>query len=113
MAKTLLKNIHTLATMNDQRDEITNAAIVIQDNKIELIGSVDDVSHIHTDHVIDLSHHVLLHELINTHHHLYQSLTRAVPKAQDAELFGWLKTLYPIWGRITPPMLHASTQTAM
>ncbi|HLS41973.1 MAG TPA: 8-oxoguanine deaminase [Paenalcaligenes sp.] len=113
MAKTLLKNIHTLATMNDQRDEITNAAIVIQDNKIEYVGSADDVAHIQADRVIDLSHHVVLPGLINTHHHMYQSLTRAVPKAQDAELFGWLKTLYPIWGRITPPMLHASTQTAM
>ncbi len=51
--------------------------------------------------------------LVNTHHHMYQSLTRAVPAAADAELFGWLKTLYPIWGRLTPEMIAVSTKTAM
>lgn len=51
--------------------------------------------------------------LINTHHHMYQSLTRAVPAVQNAELFGWLKGLYPIWARLTPEMIHVSTQVAM
>ncbi|WP_163540270.1 amidohydrolase family protein, partial [Klebsiella pneumoniae] len=65
------------------------------------------------DEVIDLAGHVLLPGLVNTHHHMYQSLTRAVPAAQDAELFGWLKALYPIWAGLTPEMVHVSTQTAM
>jgi 8-oxoguanine deaminase len=63
--------------------------------------------------VIDLAGHVLLPGLVNTHHHMYQSLTRAVPAAQDADLFGWLKVLYPIWARLTPEMVRVSGQTAM
>ena len=51
--------------------------------------------------------------LINTHHHMFQTLTRALPGAQDAELFAWLKVLYPVWSRITPAMLETSTQVAM
>jgi cytosine/adenosine deaminase-related metal-dependent hydrolase len=65
------------------------------------------------DEVIDARGHVVLPGLVNTHHHFYQTLTRVVPAAQDAELFGWLKTLYPIWARLTPEMVHVSTQTAM
>jgi 8-oxoguanine deaminase len=63
--------------------------------------------------VIDARGHAVLPGLVNTHHHMYQSLTRAVPAAQDAELFGWLKTLYPIWARLTPEMVRVSTQLAM
>ena len=51
--------------------------------------------------------------LVNTHHHMYQSLTRVVPAAQDGELFNWLQTLYPIWAGLTAEMIHVSTQTAM
>lgn len=113
MTRILLKNIHTLATMNDSQDELQQAAILINGNLIEYVGSQANCPDVQVDKTIDLSHHVVMPGLINTHHHMYQTLTRAVPKAQDAELFGWLKTLYPIWGRITPSMLHASTQTAM
>ena len=49
-------------------------------------------------------------DLINTHHHFYQTLTRAVPAAQDANLFNWLKTLYPIWARMTSADICISTQ---
>ncbi|MDP1194621.1 8-oxoguanine deaminase, partial [Klebsiella pneumoniae] len=48
-----------------------------------------------------------------THHHMYQSLTRALPAAQDAELFGWLTNLYPVWAGLTPEMVRVSTLTAM
>jgi len=51
--------------------------------------------------------------LINTHHHFYQTLTRAVPAAQNANLFNWLTTLYPIWARMTPEDIRISTQTAL
>jgi cytosine/adenosine deaminase-related metal-dependent hydrolase len=51
--------------------------------------------------------------MVNTHHHMYQSLTRAVPEAQDAELFGWLTSLYLLWARLTPEMIRVSTRTAM
>ena len=51
--------------------------------------------------------------LVNTHHHLYQNLTRAVPGGQDALLFGWLKTLYPIWARFTPDHMYVSAQVGL
>jgi 8-oxoguanine deaminase len=57
--------------------------------------------------------HLVTPGLVNTHHHMYQSLTRAIPAVQDAELFGWLRGLYPIWAGLTPEMVHVSTQVAM
>jgi cytosine/adenosine deaminase-related metal-dependent hydrolase len=63
--------------------------------------------------VIDASHHLVTPGLVNTHHHMYQSLTRAIPEVQNAELFGWLCGLYPIWAGLTPDMVHVSTQVAM
>jgi 8-oxoguanine deaminase len=63
--------------------------------------------------VLDLRGHVVLPGLVNTHHHFYQTLTRVVPAAQDANLFAWLKTLYPIWARMTPDHIFVSTQTAL
>ena len=60
------------------------------------------------DEVLDLTGHIVLPGLVNTHHHFYQTLTRAVPAAQDANLFNWLKTLYPIWARLTPDDIFIS-----
>ncbi len=105
----LLKNADVIATMDDVRRELKNASILIEGNRIKSVGAIDAEA----DDVIDLSGHVVLPGLINTHHHMYQSLTRAVPAAQDADLFQWLKTLYPIWARLTPEMIRVSTQTAM
>jgi cytosine/adenosine deaminase-related metal-dependent hydrolase len=65
------------------------------------------------DEILDLSGHLVLPGLVNTHHHFYQTLTRAVLAAQDANLFHWLKTLYPIWARLTPEDIYISTQTAL
>jgi 8-oxoguanine deaminase len=61
----------------------------------------------------DASAHVVLPGLINTHHHFYQTLTRAVPAALDRELFPWLQTLYPVWARLTPESLHLGVTVAM
>ncbi|HKZ68531.1 MAG TPA: 8-oxoguanine deaminase, partial [Anaerolineales bacterium] len=63
--------------------------------------------------LVNMSGHIILPGLINTHHHLYQTLTRAVPAAQNATLFNWLKTLYPIWARLTPEAVHTSALTGM
>lgn len=113
MSKTLLiKNAHVLVTMNEQREEISKGAVFIRDNVIEQVGPGDTLPQT-ADEVIDASHHVVLPGLINTHHHMYQSLTRAVPAAQNGELFNWLTNLYPIWANLTPEMIQASTQTAM
>lgn len=113
MATLLLKDIHTLATMNDARDELHDAVILIEDNIIRYVGSEEGMPACSPEQVLSLKHHVVMPGLINTHHHMYQSLTRALPKAQDAELFDWLQTLYPVWAKFTPRMIYASARTAM
>jgi 8-oxoguanine deaminase len=65
------------------------------------------------NHVINAEHHVVIPGMVNTHHHMCQSLTRAIPAVQNAELFSWLTGLYPIWAGLQPEMIYASTQTAM
>eukprot|EP01037_Dinobryon_pediforme_P022091 gene22091-23139_t len=113
MNKTLLiKNASIVVTMNDSRDEISNGAVFIRDNVIEQVGHSADLPQV-ADEVIDARNHVVLPGLINTHHHMYQSLTRAVPAAQNGELFNWLSNLYPIWAGLTPEMINISTLTAM
>ena len=113
MTKSLfLRNCDVIVTMDAVRREIRGGAIHIVGNRIEAIGTdltqPDDV-----DEVLDLTGHIVCPGLINTHHHMFQSLTRALPAAQDASLFGWLKALYPVWARLTPEMIRVSTQTAM
>jgi 8-oxoguanine deaminase len=116
MSKTLLiKNAKVLVTMNETREEIADGAVFIRDNIIEQVGSSAQLQHLaaQADEVIDAANHVVLPGLINTHHHMYQSLTRAIPAAQNGELFNWLTNLYPIWASLTPQMIHTSTLTAM
>jgi cytosine/adenosine deaminase-related metal-dependent hydrolase len=98
--------------MDDHRREIPDGGLFIRDGFIEQVGITADLPE-SADEVIDLSGHIVLPGLINTHHHFYQTLTRAVPAAQNANLFNWLKTLYPIWGRMTPDDIFISTQTAL
>ncbi|MGI9285154.1 MAG: 8-oxoguanine deaminase [Pseudomonadales bacterium] len=112
MATLLLKNASVVVTFDDTRREINDGALFIRDNVIDQVGPSKDLP-AQADEVFDLTGHIVLPGLINTHHHMYQSLTRAIPAAQDAELFGWLKTLYPIWERLTPEMIRVSTLTAM
>jgi len=108
----LLKNADLVLTMDDERREIAHAGVFIAGNEIRAIGPSADLPQT-ADETIDLKGHIVMPGLINTHHHMFQSLTRAVPAAQDASLFGWLKALYPIWSRLTPEMIRVSTQTAM
>lgn len=110
MATLLVKNAELLAAFDDQRREIKNGGLFIRDNIIEQVGNTAELSAT-ADQVIDLSDHIVLPGLINTHHHLYQTLTRAI--AQDSNLFTWLKTLYPIWARLTDVGIHASTQLGL
>jgi cytosine/adenosine deaminase-related metal-dependent hydrolase len=112
MTTLLIKNIHTLVTMDDQRRELKSASLFIKDGFIQSIGVADNIPE-SADEVLDLSGHIVFPGLINTHHHFYQTLTRAVPRAQDANLFHWLVTLYPIWARLTPEDIRISTQTAL
>jgi 8-oxoguanine deaminase len=108
----LIRNASHLVTMDAQRTEWRNASVFIRGRVIEAVGPAETLPS-EADEVIDARGHVVLPGLINTHHHMYQSLTRAIPAAQDAELFTWLKTLYPIWAGLTPEMVKVSTQVAM
>jgi cytosine/adenosine deaminase-related metal-dependent hydrolase len=111
MTTLLIKNAY-LVTMNDAQHEIPEGGLFIRDGFIEQVGPSRNLPQT-ADQVLDLSGHVVLPGLVNTHHHFYQTLTRAVPAAQDANLFNWLKTLYPIWARMNPEDIFISTQTAL
>ncbi|NTV10023.1 MAG: 8-oxoguanine deaminase, partial [Zoogloea sp.] len=108
----LIRHADVLVTMDEKRREIPDGAVLIRDGVIEAVGRSADLP-ASADEVIDARGRVVLPGLVNTHHHMYQSLTRAVPGAQDAELFGWLKRLYPMWAGLTPEMVRVSTLTAM
>lgn len=112
MSTLLIKNAAIIVTMDGQDRELIDSGIFCRDGFIEKIGSSQDLPNT-ADTVIDLKGHIVLPGLINTHHHFYQTLTRAVPAAQDANLFHWLKTLYPIWARLQPEDIFVSTQTAL
>ena len=112
MSTLKIKNIATLVTMDDQRRELHHTNLYIKDGFIHTIGALGDMP-AKADQEIDLSGHIVFPGFVNTHHHFYQTLTRAVPKAQDANLFNWLVTLYPIWARMTPEHIYLSTQTAL
>ena len=112
MATLLIRHATLLVTMDAQRREIADGALFARDGVIEAVGPTAQLPQM-ADEVVDARGQVVIPGLVNTHHHFYQTLTRAVPAAQDAELFGWLKTLYPIWARLTPEMAYVSTQTAM
>jgi cytosine/adenosine deaminase-related metal-dependent hydrolase len=112
MPTLLIKNAELLVTMNGNRDEIRSGGLFARDGMIEAVGTSADLPEL-ADEVVDMTGHVVLPGLINTHHHFYQTLTRALPAAQNANLFNWLKTLYPIWGRMRPDDIYISTRTAL
>ena len=112
----LIYNARCIATLDDARRELADASIFIRNNLIEHIGPTADLPPdcvAVADEVIDARHHLVTPGLVNTHHHMFQSLTRASPAVQNAELFGWLRGLYPIWAGLTPEMVQVSTQVAM
>ncbi|SAL62951.1 hydroxydechloroatrazine ethylaminohydrolase [Caballeronia peredens] len=108
----LVKNAHVLVTMDEQRREIADGGLYIEGNRIVAAGPSSELPS-SADEVLDMRGHLVIPGLVNTHHHMYQSLTRAIPAAQNAELFGWLTNLYRIWAHLTPEMIAVSTQTAM
>jgi len=113
MSKTLLiKNARVVVTMDEQRREINDGAIFVRGNVIEQVGASSELPQT-ADEVINAANHVVVPGLVNTHHHMYQSLTRVIPAAQNGELFNWLTNLYPIWANLDAEMVHVSTLTAM
>jgi cytosine/adenosine deaminase-related metal-dependent hydrolase len=108
MTDIILKSAACILTMDDDGRELAGADIRIRDGVIAEIGHGLEGGEIH------LAEGCLVTPgLVNTHHHLYQSLTRAVPAAQDALLFGWLQTLYPIWARFGPEEMFVSAQVGL
>jgi cytosine/adenosine deaminase-related metal-dependent hydrolase len=112
MPSLLIRNTSLIVTMDEHRRELSDGGVFIRDGFIEQVGRTPDLPET-ADEVLDLSGHLLLPGLVNTHHHFYQTLTRALPGAQNANLFQWLTTLYPIWARLTPEDIRISTQTAL
>jgi cytosine/adenosine deaminase-related metal-dependent hydrolase len=112
MSTLLIHNAHTVATQNDKGDELRETSVLVRDGLIAAIGPASQMPHT-ADQVINARDHLLIPGMVNTHHHMYQSLTRAIPQVQNAELFSWLRGLYPIWAGLTPDMIYTSTQLAM
>ncbi len=112
MGSLLIRNAEIIVTMDDHRREIPGGGLFIRDGMIEKVDLTSNLPEA-ADEMLDLSGYIVLPGLINTHHHFYQTLTRVVPEAQNANLFHWLKTLYPMWGRMTPDDIFLSTQTAL
>jgi 8-oxoguanine deaminase len=108
----LIKNAQCVATMDDNSTELENVSILIKAGQIHWIGKAGDEPK-QAENTINAQGHLVVPGFVNTHHHMYQSLTRAIPAVQNAELFSWLKGLYPIWAGLTPKMVYTSTQTAM
>ncbi len=112
----ILQHADCLLTMDKERREIRDGALIMEDNQITWVGPSADLppaSQARADQVINARGKLVMPGLVNTHHHFYQTLTRAIPSAQDAVLFDWLKTLYPIWAELTPEAVRISTQLAL
>lgn len=111
MGTLLIRNAHVLVTM-DRGLEIEHGCLFARDGWIEAVGGEEEMP-VTADEMVDLTGHVVLPGLVNTHHHLYQTLTRVLPGAQDVGLFDWLRALYPIWARMTPEHVAAATRLGL
>jgi len=116
MPSLLIHQAQCIATQDDAGTEWHDASIWVCDGRIQAVVNAAEVPAewlSSADEVIDARRHVVVPGLVNTHHHMVQSLTRAVPQVQNAELFTWLQGLYPMWAGLTPEMVRVSTQVAM
>lgn len=109
MSETLIRNADVILTMDDNRRRLAGADLRLKNGVIAEIGSDLESE----GEIVEAAGCVVTPGLVNTHHHLYQTMTRAVPAAQNAMLFGWLQTLYPIWARMTPEHFFVSTQIGL
>ena len=112
MTTILLRNAECVVTMDEERREIAGGGVYVDDGRIVAVGPSEELPD-DADETLDLAGQVLVPGLINTHHHMFQSLTRVFGAAQDKELFGWLESLFPVWSRLTPEMVAVSTEVAM
>ena len=112
MTSLLIQHAELLVSMDDDDQRWNDGAIYVEDNVIRQIGRTDQLPQI-ADQMIDARHMLILPGLVNTHHHFYQTLTRNLPAAQDANLFDWLRIHYPIWADLTPEAIAISTKVAI
>ena len=112
MTTLLIQHAALIVSMDDADTRWTDGGIYVEDNVIRQIGPTAQLPQ-QADHTIDARNMIILPGLINTHHHFYQTLTRNVPAAQDANLFHWLRIHYPIWAGLTPEAIYISTKTAI
>ena len=116
MTTTLIANATMLVTMDAQRREIPDGGVLIRGNEIAWVGPTRELPPALAQEVerrVDARGKIVLPGLVNTHHHFYQTLTRAIPAAQDVVLFDWLKILYPIWAELRPEDVRVSTKLAL
>ena len=112
MGTLLVRGADLVLTMDRHRRRIPDGALFVRENVIDAVGPTADLPS-SADTVIEAQGKIILPGLVNTHHHLYQTLTRAVPMAQNANLFQWLKTLYPIWAGLTGEAVYISALVGM
>jgi cytosine/adenosine deaminase-related metal-dependent hydrolase len=109
----VLEGIGTLITMDDERREVPDAYIAIRDGVVQEVSSGRPGPEWEGATKVSCKGLVALPGLINTHHHLFQTVSRCLPACQDAGLDSWLATLYPIWSRTTPESAYASALTGL
>src|SRR5690348_17970367 len=112
MTTLLIQHASLIVSMDDNDTQWTDGGIYVVDNEISQVGETKQLPQ-DADYTIDARGMVILPGLVNTHHHFYQTLTRNLPAAQDANLFNWLRTHYPIWARLTPEAISISTKIAL
>ena len=110
MTRRLIRGAEVVVTMDATRREIAGGEVLIDGGEILAVGTGLSAE---GAQIVNAQGCVVTPGLVNTHHHLFQTLTRAVPAAQDAALFGWLRTLYPIWGRMGPQDIGLSTRIGL
>src|SRR5581483_10011664 len=108
----LIRHARLLVTMDEDDNRYEDGAVYVEDNVIRQVGPSEQLPQ-QADIIIDARDMVVLPGLVNTHHHFYQTLTRNLPAAQDADLFTWLRVHYPIWAGMTPEAIYVSSKIAM
>ena len=107
----LIKNADWVITLDNEGNRYPNSDILIEGAEIKSIGPNIEVKN--DVEVLDAKGKVVFPGLINTHHHLYQTLTRNIPATQDLPLFPWLKTIYGIWQNLTPDAMRIATMVGI
>ncbi len=119
MSLLLIENAQVVVTMDDERHEIEDCAILVRDNAIESVGNSKqlrselDAAGLKPQQCIDASGCIVIPGLVNCHHHLYQTLTRSIGTAEGKSLFDWLKMLYPIWGQMDAEAVYISARLGL